>query len=54
MTTLVKVLPNYLLVNSIEMIEGEFVAETDCYDFDHYKALPSAIEVEGKILGKTG
>lgn len=49
-----KILPGFLKINTFEIIEGEFIAETDCADFDQYKSLPMVIEVQGKILGKTG
>lgn len=51
---LAKVLPGFLKLNSTNYIEGEFVAETDCEDYEAFKALPSAIEVNGKVLGKSG
>jgi hypothetical protein len=54
MTALAKVLPGFLKLNMVEIIEGEFVAETDCQDYDEFRSLPAAIEVQGKILGKTG
>ena len=45
---------NYIVVRASHIIDAEFVAEVDCNDFDEYKALPAAIEVDGKLLGKTG
>jgi len=49
-----KVLPGFLRLNSTQVIEGEFVAETNCADYDAWRALPVAIEVQGKVLGKAG
>lgn len=51
---LAKVLPGFLKLNTTEVIEGEFVAETNCADYQVYCNLPVAIEVQGKILGKAG
>jgi len=51
---LAKVRPEFLKLNVTHVIEGEFVAETDCEDYDAYRSLPAVIEVEGKLLGKTG
>jgi hypothetical protein len=44
----------YLRLHYIVLLEGEYVAEVDCSGFDDFKALPSAIEYDGKVLGKTG
>jgi hypothetical protein len=41
-------------IQALQIIEGQTVAEVDCRDYDEYHALPDALEVEGKILGKTG
>lgn len=49
-----KILPGFLKINALHVIEGEFVAETDCEDYQAYKSLPAAIEVDGRIMGKTG
>jgi len=49
-----KILPGFLKLDILHSIEGEFVAETTCHDYDEYRSLPMVIEVQGKILGKTG
>ena len=36
------------------IIEGETVLETVCNDFDAYCALPSVVQFEGRVCGKTG
>lgn len=51
---LAKIKPEYLKLTATHIIEGEFVAETDCHDYDEFRSLPAVIEVEGKLLGKTG
>lgn len=51
---LAKVLPGFLKLNAVHYIEGEFVAETDCQDYEEFRSLPAAIQVEGKTLGKAG
>ncbi len=32
--------------------EGLIIAEVFCHDYDHFRTLPQAIEVEGEVLGK--
>lgn len=58
MTSLAKVLPGFLKLNTVQVIEAEFVAETDCADYEAFCSLPAAIEIPGTvhkiILGKTG
>jgi len=58
MTTMAKVLPGFLKLNTLEVIEGEFVAETNCADYQVYCNLPTAIEIPGTsnkvVLGKAG
>lgn len=49
-----KILPGFLKLNALHVIEGEFIAETNCADYSAYRSLPVAIEVQGKVLGKTG
>lgn len=44
----------YVRLLSLYFIEGQYVAEVSCSDFDDYKALPDAIKYDGKVLGKTG
>lgn len=44
----------YLRLQSLHFIEGQYIAEVSCVDFDDYKALPDAITYDGKVLGKTG
>lgn len=48
-----KVVP-MVKINFLTIIEGQVVATVDCDGYDTFAALPDAIEVEGKILGKTG
>ena len=52
--TTAKILPGFLKLNATHVIEGEFIAETDCHDYEEYRSLPAAIEVQGKLLGKAG
>jgi len=44
----------YKVIQKIATIGGQVVAEVTCRDYDDYNALPDAIEVGGRILGKTG
>jgi len=44
----------YVKVLNWYHIDGAVVVITDCADYDAYRALPDAIEVEGHLLGKTG
>jgi hypothetical protein len=49
-----KSVPQMIRVHILQKIERDTVAEVSCRDYDEFVALPDAIEVEGKILGKTG
>ena len=41
-------------IQTMQVIDSQTVVEVNCHDFDEYRALPDAIEVQGKVLGKTG
>jgi hypothetical protein len=43
-----------IVITSHGIIEGQYVLETACADFDAYKALPDVVMFEGKLCGKTG
>lgn len=45
---------NYIRIQYLQVIDREHVAAVACDDYDQYKNLPDAIEVNGIILGKTG
>ena len=49
-----KVREEFIVILSIENFRGLTVATTPCQDFNMYLDLPDAIEVSGKVLGKTG
>lgn len=49
-----KVRDEYISVLTVENFKGLTVATTACRDFNNYLDLPDAIEVGGKVLGKTG
>ena len=44
----------YIRIHYCVCLDGEYVAEVDCHDFKHFQSLPSAIEYDGRLLGKTG
>jgi hypothetical protein len=45
---------DYLRIQTFMQVEGKWVASVDCDDYDHYKSLPHAMEVNGILVGKTG
>lgn len=45
---------NLIRVNILVVIDGEAIAEVDCADYDAYRKLPDAIQVQGYIVGKSG
>jgi hypothetical protein len=49
-----KVLKDQISILAVEKFGELTVASTTCNDFNAYLDLPDAIEVEGKVLGKTG
>ena len=49
-----KALFEYINIKASCTCENDSIVEVDCCDYDDYRLLPAAIEVEGKILGKTG
>lgn len=49
-----KVRSEFISILTVEKYKGLTVATTACRDFNAYLDLPDAIEVEGKVLGKTG
>ena len=54
MQTLALVRNDMIVVESSYIIEGEFVCVVACEDYEVYKRLPSAIEVNKRLLGKAG
>lgn len=49
-----KTIPDAIVLLLAERIEEQLVLETDCADFDAYKALPAAVIYQGVECGKTG
>ena len=47
------VVPDAIVVIS-HVIEGHYVLETTCRDFEHFIALPQVVEFQGRLCGKTG
>ena len=47
-----KVLSDYISLTSVYCHEGVTIAELPCQDYEAFRALPSAIEVDGKVLGR--
>jgi len=45
---------NLIRVQYMQLIDNKHVAVVDCNDYDDFRKLPDAIEINGKILGKTG
>ena len=45
---------NGILVNNSYQLEGNYWLETDCADYDAWKALPAIVGYEGRQYGKTG
>ena len=44
----------YIRVLQSTYIEGQHIAEVECNDFDFYMGLPSVLEFQGRLFGKTG
>jgi len=49
-----RTLPDAITITAAFVLEGETVLETDCRDFDHWLSLPSAVEYDGVVCGKSG
>jgi hypothetical protein len=47
-----KAVDNFINLTAVYEFEGVQWAETYCNDYFDFKALPKAIEVNGRILGK--
>lgn len=45
---------NAIVILHAQAIGNELVLETNCSDFDAYKALPDVVSYEGIVCGKTG
>jgi hypothetical protein len=41
-------------IQQVYTIEKQIIAEVTCHDYDEYRSLPDAIELDNKIMGKTG
>jgi hypothetical protein len=41
-------------IQAIQVVESQTIATVTCHDYDEYRVLPDAIEVQGQVLGKTG
>ena len=46
--------PRAIVITAFYILEGQYVLETACADFDAYRALPSVVEYQGRRCGKTG
>jgi hypothetical protein len=49
-----KVKPDAIVITLATWITGHLVLETNCLDYDAYKALPQVVEYRGIECGKTG
>jgi hypothetical protein len=45
---------NFIKIDSFQQIEGEYIATASCFSFDEYKAFPNVIDIQGRIMVKTG
>ena len=45
---------NAIVITSHGMVEGNWILETSCRDYDQYKTLPDVVEWQGQLCGKTG
>ena len=45
---------NMIIIQQLYVIDGDTVCVVDCEDYEIYKKLPQAIEVENKLCEKTG
>ena len=43
-----------IIVSRCDLIQGQYVLETACLDFEEYKALPQVVDFAGAICSKTG
>jgi len=46
--------PRAVIVRKHDEVEGDFILETDCADFEAFKRLPAAVTFDGRTYGKTG
>ena len=44
----------FIKLQSIIWIEGEYIVEVECRDYNDYCALPAAISYDRMVMGKTG
>jgi len=49
-----KIKKEFISILSVEKYGDLTIATTTCENFNAYLDLPDAVEVEGKVLGKTG
>ncbi len=47
-------IPQEITLTAVHQVEGQWVLETDCSDFEHYQSLPQVISYQGVSCGKTG
>jgi hypothetical protein len=45
---------DFLAIKALYNLDNELIIEVDCTDYDAFKALPKAVEVQGKLLALTG
>jgi hypothetical protein len=50
---MIKSLP-LIKIDFFHQIDGEYIATASCYDFDEYITFPNVIEIQGRIMVKTG
>jgi hypothetical protein len=47
-------IPGAIVLDAVYVLDGDVILETGCRDFDHYITLPTAVQYDGRICGKTG
>ncbi len=43
-----------IVITCVHRMDGQLVLETECADYDAYKALPEVVSYEGTVCGKSG
>lgn len=46
--------PGAIVIAAFVVLDGQYVLETACADFDAYQALPAVVSYQGRQCGKTG
>ena len=47
-------LPDIILITAEHILDGQFVLETSCEDYNRYKQLPDAVSYKGIVCTKRG